>query len=260
MKILLALFILLIVTPVNSVCAQQAPEIPASIKGFWSRLAKAKTLTYTARVWRPQGKKEGEVGSTFALLNTYEVIVQRPNRLRITGGPPREEETYEKGRLRHTFFGGGANILISDGKTSLSLDSQLRTYNQGKPVGSLDKRNIGLPSTLYMEWIFDKDPMYGFKPSSDRLFPKGYAVYTFTDLSNSKRLQKIYFDLKTGELIRSSIVEIDEKGEANETDRVEFRFWDFDPPLAASTFDTRPPRIYQSYEKLMKSLNLTQGK
>src|SRR5687768_10889346 len=113
-------------TPVQA----QQPEIPENIKQFWAKLAKAKTLTFMAQTWDWEQHQEIASRRYKRLRQTFEVKIQRPNRIAILGSPA---QTYEIPAAKNTgveFIWSGSldNIQISDGKRSLLLDTPRRAF------------------------------------------------------------------------------------------------------------------------------------
>src|SRR5436309_327561 len=85
--------------------AQPTPEMPDSVSKFWNRLAKARTIAYTMKLWNYDYWSDSRPGrQIFSVSHVYEVKAQRPNRLSITISPGMEPEVTEAGRLHKEFM------------------------------------------------------------------------------------------------------------------------------------------------------------
>jgi len=245
--------------------------VPASVARFWQRVAHARTLAYTVKAWVPD--VFGMHGSTptksvFFVYSTFEIKARRPDHVSIVRSPAANEyETTEAGRTHTSFDAYGDDVYVSDGRRSLFLDTTLRIYQigvapktlnaTGKKIGKDDPISWFRPA---FDWFFDDHPMEGYKPSADpRFSAAAVAVFQMDNPAQPGLQDKIYFDRKTGELRRISHFEKDDKGGWKETGRSEFRFWDFDPPIPATVFDTRVPRGYRPQEELDRELEERQA-
>lgn len=259
-----------------AVCAQaqqpapQMPEVPETVRQFWKRVDRAKTLTYTVKVWM----QDTYLHDVYTILpgkylfhaaHVYEIKAQRPNRLWIRCTPSTSEyELFANGTRQKIFENWENDLYINDGRRSISLNAHLHIYTLGPGLPTLDPGKMTneekvkslIYSREYLELVFDPRHWDGFKLSSDAAFPaENYAVYILEDPMNPDRYQKIYFDRETGQLLQRSEFVKDKSGKWLEAFRWEFRFWDMDAPLPSGTFDTRPPRLYRTpeeYDKEMK--------
>jgi outer membrane lipoprotein-sorting protein len=232
---------------------RHTPEMPDNIAQYWKRIAKAKTITYTVKEWGPDLLSDAAPGrSIFCVWNTYEVKVQRPNRLSISTSPGVEREVTENGHTHKEFGHWGEDVYINNGKQSITYSKQIHYYRIGKGLDALGKDNNGHELRDSTNWLFDELPMVGYRVVPESLAESSTTViYVLTDPKLPNRQQKIYFDRKTGNLIQTSDFK-DDKGTLKETRRQEFRFWDFDVRLPADTFSVRPPRTYITEEEFKK--------
>ena len=246
--------------------AKQTPAVPDTVAQFWKRIERAKTVTYTVRSWRQDTfRTHGAVAgkTVFYVAGTYEIKVRRPNLLSIVRTPALQEyEITEEGKTHKAFENYGDDIFTCDGKQSISRNSYFRSYTVGKAPKTLkemkDDSGNNVPSGWLkdaMNWFYDDQPLDGYKQVSDADFAAtGQAVYLLESPSDPGRRQKIYFDSTTGQLTRISRLVKDSKDVWHETDRTEFRFWDFDVPLPAYIFDSRPPRNYRPWDEMVKEM------
>jgi hypothetical protein len=246
-------------TPVQG----QQPDIPENIKQFWAKLAKAKTLTFMAQIWDWEIDRQIAPKPYMRLASTCEVKIQKPNRLVVWASPALEyEPPPENGRpVGRSIVGAIDNIQISDGKRSLLLNTFLRTYKHETPLKALDQPAEGLAVRLSFDFLFDKDPMQGFVPlPAARPRVNLGPTYILPSPDPKKPWEvRMVFDKNTGQLAIISTWGMSKKGEMEEGDRLIFYHWDFDPPLPRATFDTRPPRGYQTYAELEKELKARQS-
>lgn len=245
--------------------AQTTPKMPDNVAQFWKRLAKAKTVAYTMKYWGYDDR--GWMSDTrpgrqvFYVWNTYEVKAQRPNRLSISVSSGVERDVIEGAQRQRQFLNPGGEVYVNNGKRSITYQTLTHTYKTGKGLNALakDKNEDAVHVQTY--WIFDNKPMDGYK-----LVPESLAgssdtvVYTLIDPKFLNSQERVYFDRKTGNLIRNSSFEKDDKGIWNEVIRHEYRFWDFDALLPADTFSVRPPRTYITQEAYNKIYNIQPAK
>jgi hypothetical protein len=244
----------------------QQPEIPENIKQFWVKLAKAKTITFMAQTWDWEQHQEIAPRLYKRLRQTYEVKIQKPNRIAVLGSPPLVYEIPPDKNTGSGFLsiGSRSNIQISDGKRSLLLDTVKRAYRYAPPLKALDELGGVDPNApvvfLHLEHLFEKDPMQGFLPlpaASPRNDPGPTYVYPSPNPKLPGEV-RIVFDKDTGYLVIIAEWWRTDKGEMREEERLVFHHWDFDPPLPRSTFDTRTPRGYRTMEEWLKELNVRQ--
>ena len=229
--------------------AQQPANVPENVAKFWKQVDRAKTVSYTVKVWFNEPRMSDEVvpRSTFYVAHTYDVTAQRPNRISILGTPGYELETTEGGRTQQGFINFGDNVYISDGKQSISMGSMFHLYKLDKGLTALSATKPDLMSRIESELIFDSRHFDGYKRSPDEyLLPSGKAVvYRLEDPAQPDQCQKIYLDGYTGQLIRVSDF-YKRDGVWGESGRWGFSFWEFDVPLPTGIFSVRPPRTYRT--------------
>ncbi len=256
--------------------AQQKPEIPETVAQFWKRVDRAKTLSFTVKKWE-QEVHDPEVYTLapgkylFHVIHVYEIQAQRPNRIAIRCTPALQEaELYANGKGQKQFGDFEHDLYINDGKQSIALNAHLHIYTLGPGLTSLDlskwtreeRTKVKIFNSTDMELIFDPRHWDGFKREPDAsLLIEGAdpislaenpVVYLLEDPGDPNQNEKIYFDRKTGQLLRCSEFFKDKNGEWKESSRWEFRFWDIDGPLPTGTFSTRPPRLYRTAEEFDK--------
>lgn len=247
----------------------QQPELPENVQQFWAKLAKAKTLTFTAQVWDWEQHKEIAPRPYKRLRQTFEVKIQRPNRMAVVGSPalvyeiPPDKNTGTEFRT----IGALSNTQISDGRRSLLLDTVNRAYSYAPQIRTLDDivDDGGAPSVhLRLNSLFLADPMKDFLrlPASHPRAEYGLTYSLSLSDDRQKGEEHYVFDKDTGQLMTWSYWDLTVPGEEAEVERVTFRNWDFDPPLPRATFDTRIPRGYKTMQEWLKELEArrTKGK
>lgn len=238
----------------RSAHAQQAP-IPDVITQFWSKLAKAKSVTFRAQVWTWEENPDLVSKPYFHVINTFEVSIQKPNRIVLRGTPPLEYELKDEERFpaRIGFVSIGDNALVSDGKRSLLLNTSLRTYKFAPPLKSLTQPGKDLLATLRFDYLFDTEPMKGLVLDSP-IRVHSLVQYVLRDPKNPNAEERYLFDADTGAFHSLSYWDKNEKGKMQESERFVFTYWVFNPLLSRDTFDTRPPSGYRTSAELDKEI------
>lgn len=238
----------------TSVHSQTTPDVPATVKQFWKRLSESKSIAFMIQVWTWERKVPDGARLYMYVQHTFEVSAQRPNMLSIAGTPRQQREYPSGNSVSFASTGLTPTTEITDGKRTIELEPLFRTYRLKAALGPLDKLSDNLSRMHNLDWIFGRDQLYGYKSVDDPLFaaPK-YAAFALVDPKDTAHQERVYFDLKSGELIRVSDGVL-ENGRFREDRRVDYRHWDLGATFPGSTFDTKPPRTYQDFETALTRL------
>lgn len=247
---------MIVISSVSLPVRGQQPVIPARIQKFWEQLSKARTVSFMVQVWDWEQYQEIAPRPYKRLRQTFEVKIQKPNRVALQGAPPQIIEIPPGKNEGMSFRTTGSydNIQISDGKRSLVLNTVFRTYRYVSPLKTLDEPQYGPVTGLKFDFLFDTTPMKDFLPLPvDR--PRDDFGYTYFLPPANPKLPgeaRFVFNPYTGELSTFSIWWPTKEGVMEEAERLTFRHWDFNAPLPRSTFDTRLPRGYKTMEQGLK--------
>jgi outer membrane lipoprotein-sorting protein len=223
----------------------QTPPLPEPVARFWQKVAKAKTLSVTVREWGEDAARPETAGKILVLNNVADVKIQRPNLVSILGQPPKVQEEHKSGTTISVRFFGGGETFISDGQRGIQLMTLFHIFELVKPLEKLTPYKDSPVHNLNLAWVFGERPMNELNPfvKDERAQPPVLGtVFVIKDPTGKPFEEWSYFDSKSGNLMRWSAYYWDDKGRVIESMRTEYQFWEFDPKLPKSTFDTNPPK------------------
>lgn len=225
---------------------------------FCRRLRAAKTFAVTAH---HAAYLDDELG--LLSLNTSSLLVQRPARYAVRGGPCLIQEKWINGRRQVTQLGTPYTVCVSDGIRLLVTDPRSRLYSITPAHLEADIRDNPTLRSIAMGLLLSPDVLASFSIDASASAMREDVVFARIDKTNSLRPKKhvLTFSRATGELRRYSTYLFLRAGDPgitedryNEETRVDFTDWRLNHTVLPNDFAVEPPSGYSPTSPILRTL------